>query len=80
MSEALRAVEIELGRARAKHGPILSFHEAIGVIREEYLEAEREAFQQRVDKPALGDELLHLATMCIRAIEDLDLWAAEWGR
>lgn len=73
MTETVRAVEIELDHARAKHGPIHSVHEAIAVIREEYLEAEREAFKQNVRKLALRAELLHLATMCIRAIEDLGL-------
>ena len=77
MSYTLQAIAVELAHAKGKFGPIRSVHEAIGVIREEYLEAEREAFRQHVDKPGLADELVHLAAMCVRAIEDLALWSPD---
>lgn len=63
----------ELAKAEAKHAPIHSAHEAIAVIREEYLEAEKEVFAQHVDRAAFLKELIQLAAMCARAAKDLGL-------
>ncbi len=65
----------ELDRARSMHGKLHSKHEALAVIREEYLEVEKEAFWP-TDDDHLRMELLQLAAMCIRAIEDLELCTA----
>lgn len=71
---AVDLVKIELDRARSKHkGGIVNVHQAVGVILEEYREFEQEAFKQFVDPIKLYTELLHLATVSCRAIEDLGL-------
>jgi hypothetical protein len=72
-SDVLTAVAAELARARAKHEPIRVAHEALGVVREEYIEFEGEVFAQRLDRVALRKELLQLAAAAIRAVEDLEL-------
>lgn len=63
----------EMRRARSKHKPLRSPHEAIAVIREEYLEAEREVYMRVVDRSALREELIQLAAVTLRAVEDLGL-------
>jgi len=64
----------QLQKAVTKHiTPIRSYHEAIGVILEEWDEVKVEAFMQTVDRFALRKELYHLAAMAIRSIIDLDL-------
>lgn len=76
-SEALIDVNTELARARGAHKGLSTPHEAIAVIREEYLEAEREVFAKECDRRALRKELVQLAAMCLRAIEDLGLSEGE---
>lgn len=71
--ETLLMVGEELARARTKFGHIRCAHEAIAVIREEYLEAEREVFTKCLDRAGLRTELVQLAAMCVRSIEDLGL-------
>lgn len=71
--ETLRDIGAELAKARLKHRGINSLHEGVAVIREEYLEAEREVFTQHFDRGAIYKELTHLAAMCVRMIVDLDL-------
>jgi len=74
MSEFIRLMEEQLERARDKHKiAIRCPHEALGVIREEYVEFEREVFRQVPHRQALLRELLHVAAMCQRAAEDLAL-------
>jgi hypothetical protein len=67
------AIAVALAAARAEHDPLHSVHEAIGVILEEWNEAQEEAFRKVIDRAALRKELQHLAAMCARAIEDLGL-------
>lgn len=69
----LEEIEAEVARSRTVHGPIASAHEAIAVIREEYLEAERLVFAQTLWPLHLRRELVQLAAMCVRAAEDLRL-------
>jgi hypothetical protein len=73
LPNTLEAIRDELSCARRYHRNIQTVHEAIAVIREEYLEAEREVFAKRCDRPALRKELVQLAAMCVRTIEDLGL-------
>lgn len=65
-----RRVAEELERARKMHGDIHSIHEGIAVVREEYLEVEREVFRNPPPLPAIYLELVHLAAMCQRMAED----------
>jgi hypothetical protein len=72
-NDVLAAVQAELARARAKYEPIRVPHEALGVVREEYIEFEGEVFARQLDRAALRKELLQLAASAIRAVEDLGL-------
>jgi NTP pyrophosphatase (non-canonical NTP hydrolase) len=58
----------ELDRAANEcgHGPFVSLHQGIAVIREEYLELEREVFKKERDWQALRNELTHLGAMVIK--------------
>ena len=64
-SHVIQMVELELDRATGLHGPMASPHEALAVIREEYLELEREIFHGDDGLKAL-DEAKQLAAMAIR--------------
>jgi hypothetical protein len=53
--------------------PMHSVHEALGVIREEYIEYEDDVFAFNLRKgkdtrPHMRKELIHLAAMCVKAI------------
>ena len=69
VDDALLLVRNELQTATAKFGPMVSPHEGIAVIREEYLELEREVFHGEPIKAA--DEATQLAAMAIRFLVDL---------
>jgi hypothetical protein len=67
-------VAVALEHARLKHTTgIRSVHEALGVIEEEFEEFKREVFAQSFDKTKGRKELTHIAAMCQRAAEDLQL-------
>ena len=73
--QLLNEVMTELARARSLFKPIYSPHEAVGVIREEYLEWEAEVFKfnlarGRDTRPEMRKELIQLATMALRTILD----------
>ena len=73
--ELTKEVETELARARSLFKPIHSPHEALGVVREEYIEFEKEVFEFNLGKgrdtrPAMRKELIQLATMALRAVLD----------
>ena len=70
---ALTDLVNEMARARGLHANMVSAHQAIAVIREEYLEAEREVFTKYINHGAVRRELLHTAGVCLRAIVDLRL-------
>src|ERR1035441_6088684 len=68
-------VEQELARARSLFKPIHSPHEGLGVVREEYIEFEKEVFafnlaKGRDTRPAMRKELIQLATMALRTVLD----------
>lgn len=73
MSRFPKLVTDELYRARGLHGPILSLHDGLGKIREEYCEFEDEVFVKNPIGPNIIKELTHLAAMCQRLVEDLGL-------
>ena len=68
-------VATELARARELFKPIHSPHEGLGVVREEYIEFEKEVFafnmaKGRDTRPAMRKELIQLATMALRTVLD----------
>lgn len=65
----LNAVADELKRAMAKFGPMASGHEGIAVIREEYLEMEREVFWGTHARAR--EEAVQVAAMALRFLVDL---------
>lgn len=70
---ALLVVDNEIQEATGKFGPMASPHEGIAVIREEYIELEKEVFKQFTarDTGKMRKEAKHLAAMAIRFMMDL---------
>jgi hypothetical protein len=66
---ALNLAADELKRAMGKFGPMASGHEGIAVIREEYLELEREVFWGT--REAAREEAVQLAAMALRFLVDV---------
>lgn len=66
---ALDQVERELNRAMRRFPPYQSAHEGIAVIREEYLELEREIFHGSGEKAYV--EAIQLAAMATRYLVDI---------
>lgn len=73
--DVLAAVATELERARAHHGPMVNAHEAYAVILEELDEFKAHVWtkQSKRDLAAMRIELIQLAAMAVRAVEDLEL-------
>lgn len=69
----LVAVAAELVAARATHAPIHSGHEAVGVLDEEFDEVKKEVYRKQLHRARLRKELIQLAAMAVRAVEDLEL-------
>ena len=67
-SDVFALVEVELIEATRKFGPMASTHEGIAVIREEYLELEKEVFHGTPE--AQRDEAIQLAAMAVRFLVD----------
>ena len=69
------AIARELARATARHAPLNSAHEAYAVLLEELDEFKAEVWKRRLDRSsaAMRAELIQLAAMCVRTIEDLEL-------
>ena len=61
----------ELARARAKHGPMHSHHEAYAVLLEELDEVWDEVKRQTPDPQRIIAELVQVAAMCARWAEDV---------
>ena len=61
----------ELGRARKKHPPMHSHHEAWGVIQEELDEVWDEVKRQQPDPQRIIAELVQVAAVCARWAEDV---------
>ena len=73
--QLMTEVQTELARARSLFKPIYSPHEALGIIREEYLEWEAEVYKFNLAKgrdtrPEMRKELIQLATMALRTVLD----------
>lgn len=73
--DVLIEVKEELERARAHHGSMASAHEAYAVILEELDEFKQHVWtkQSKRDLAAMRAELIQLAAMAVRAVEDLEL-------
>lgn len=74
LTQALMDVEMEVDRAKSLFPSMfINQHEAIAVIREEYLELEQECFknQRNYDLEAQRKEAKQLATMAIRLMVEL---------
>lgn len=71
----LTAVQEELIRATALHGPLNSAHEAYAVILEELDEFKAEVWKRTAarDPAKMREELIQIAAMCARAAADLKL-------
>lgn len=69
--DTTRAVAEELYNAQKKHGDFASAHEAIAVIREEYLELEREVFKRTPDPYSMRFEAIQLGAMALKLAEYL---------
>ena len=67
--DVMLLIRAELERATELHGPMHGPHEALGVIREEYLELEREIFHGDDAMNAL-EEAVQLAAMAARFCVD----------
>lgn len=67
-----QAAQHELERACAKHPPLHSLHEAYAVILEEVEEFKAEVWKQTRARDALAihDELVQIAAMCARTVQD----------
>ena len=66
----------EVARARKKHGPMKSHHEAVAVIEEEFIEFRESVFwppKGQFTDDCAAQELVQLAAMCQRAFEDLKM-------
>ena len=72
IKEALIKIEIELSDATKKYGRFSSTHEALGVIREEYLELEKEIFKNptQYDWEKMKHEVIQLGAMAVRFLVD----------
>ena len=71
--EAVLEVDIEITKATKKFGPMLSPHEGLAIILEEYEELKAEVFKQfeKRDTLAMRKEAKHLAAMATRFMIDL---------
>lgn len=64
-------LEAERLRAEKIHNPLSSVEEGMLIIREEYLECEKEVMQRKVNKVALRTELIQLAQVVNKLYEFL---------
>ena len=77
MDTFLGCVAAEVKRAQSKHPALHSLHEAYAVILEEMDELKAEIWKQREARSlqVLVVELIQIAAMCARTVEDLGLLA-----
>ena len=61
----------EYAFASGKFGSFASAHEGIAVLREEYLELEREVFKKNPDDKLLEKEAIQVAAMALRFLIDV---------
>lgn len=61
-----------VAEARAAHPqPYVDAHHALGILLEEFHELQIEVFKRRPRPAALQEELLQIAAVCLRTIEDV---------
>lgn len=65
------SVRCELARARQKHGPMHSHHEAYAVLLEELDEVWQEVKSQQPDPRRILSELIQVGAICQRWAEDV---------
>ena len=73
LREALDDVETEFLHARTRFPPFVSYHVGIAVIREEYLELEREIFwgpRDLENRRRIHNEARQLAAMAVSLLVD----------
>lgn len=75
LQQFLHDVADEVRRAETLHAPLNSAHEAYAVILEELDEFKAEVWKKasRRDLAAMRQELLQVAAMCARTVENLKL-------
>lgn len=74
MVYTLQEIIEELKRARRLHKtPILTYHDGAGIIKEEFDELWEEIRRKNQDPAAIKHELIQIAAMCLRMIQDLKL-------
>ena len=69
----LEKVSAEFERAAKLHGPMHSAHEAFAVILEEVEEFKAEVFKKRPDRENMLTELVQIAAMCAKTVDNLNL-------
>ena len=67
VDDLILLVKEEMKRAEKKHQPFHSAVERIAVIREEYLEVEREIFWR--SREAAVEELIQLTGVCVKLLQ-----------
>ena len=74
MDKDLAIIEIkqELNNAETSYDPFHSEHEGVAIIREEYLELEKEIFKKRsnYDHDKIRKGAIHLGAMVLRFLQD----------
>ena len=71
MDRFFRLMLEEEAQASKVHPKISTHHEAIALIREEYLELEAEVFKRKIGKTEALKECVQLATLCKKYAECL---------
>lgn len=70
----LRAVKAALAEAREQHPrPYVDAHHMLGVMEEEIHELRLEVFKKKINAERLQAELLQVAAVAVRGIEDVTL-------
>jgi len=70
----LKCIAAALAEAREKHPrPLADYNHLMGVLDEEITEVRAEAYRKRVRVEAIQAELLQVAAVCLRGLEDLTL-------
>lgn len=72
IADILREVHLEVHKAQQKHEPMNSAHEAYAVLKEEVDEYWAEVKADRGYQLSARNELIQIAAMAIRAINDTD--------
>jgi len=71
IEELWKEIRNEYFFATGKFGSFASAHEGIAVLREEYLELEREVFKKNPDDKLLRKEAIQVGAMALRFLYDV---------